>query len=489
MIVIGTDPHKQSHTAAALDAEKAEQLDELTVKAREAGHERLLAWARTLDAERVWAIEDCRHVSGGLERFLLRAGERVVRVPPKLMAGARRSARDFGKSDPLDADAVARAAIRIGIEELPQARLSGPEREIALLLDHREDLVAERTRIQSRLRWLLHDIDPCLEIRERSLDQPSTLKRLSARLRRMPQSTQVGICRELVHRCSELSRRANELECELRSLVKAHAPQLLILPGCGVLTAAKLLAEVAGVDRFSTDAKLAKLAGVAPLDASSGKQQRHRLNRTGNRQLNLALHRIAITQARVYAPARIYLARCEAEGKTRKEALRALKRHLARRVHRLLSIHPDRRAPVQLDAAISVPCLTYRDENVAAPLASDRASRFASLGRWGVVGERRAGRPCCSLGCEPVDIAGRPCDRPRLGCEPVCVAVVRPVWSPSTTNRRETRCASSGWMSTAISARSRSVNRASGRGLRAVSRRRRRRSSCSPRVSAQKTGW
>jgi transposase len=361
MIVIGTDPHKQSHTAAALDASTAEQLDQLTAKARDAGHERLLAWARALDGERVWALEDCRHVSGGLERFLLRSGERVVRVPPKLMAGARKSARDFGKSDPVDADAVARAAIRVGVEELPQARLSGPEREIALLLDHREDLVAERTRIQQRLRWLLHDIDPEIEIRERSLDRTSVLTCLSGRLRRMQQSTQVRICRELVRRCSELSRRANELERELRALVIGQAPQLLALPGCGTLTAAKLIAEAAGVERFASDAKLAKLAGVAPLDASSGKQQRHRLNRKGNRQLNLALHRIAITQARVYAPAREYLARREAEGKTRKEALRALKRHLARRVHRLLStppIHHDRGSRIRLNAAIPVPCLT-----------------------------------------------------------------------------------------------------------------------------------
>jgi transposase len=354
MIVIGTDPHKQSHTSAALDAKTAKQLGSLTAKARDQGHERLLAWARNLDDERVWAIEDCRHVSGGLERFLLRSGERVVRVAPKLMAGARRSARDFGKSDPLDADAVARAAIREGIETLPQARLCGPEREIALLLDHREDLVKERTRIQQRLRWLLHEI----ELRERSLDQPSTLKSLSGRLRRLPASTQVRICREHVRRCSELSRAANELERQLRPLVKAHAPQLLSLPGCATLTAAKLIAEVAGIDRFSSDRQLAKLAGVAPLDASSGKQQRHRLNRKGNRQLNLALHRIAITQARVHAPARLYLARRETEGKTRKEALRALKRHLARRIHRLLSMpsaNVDRGTRIQLDSPI--PCL------------------------------------------------------------------------------------------------------------------------------------
>ncbi len=122
-----------------------------------------------------------------------------------------------------------------------------------------------------------------------------------------------------------------------------------------------MIAEVASVERFSSDAKLAKLAGVAPLDASSGKQQRHRLNRKGNRQLNLALHRIAITQGRDYPPAKQYLARRQAEGKTPKEALRALKRHLARRVFRILTLiakrlkNPNR---IEISTAPQVPCLT-----------------------------------------------------------------------------------------------------------------------------------
>jgi transposase len=361
MMVFGTDPHKLSHTVAALEARTAECVDELTVKAREAGHERLLAWARELDDERVWAIEDCRHVSGGLERFLLRSGERVVRVPPKLMAGARSSQREFGKSDPIDARAVAAAAIREGIETLPQARLSGPERELALLLDHREDLVAERTRVQNRLRWLLHDLDPEIEIPERALDRERWLKRLAGRLARREQTAQVRVLRAQLRRCRELTREANALERELLAMVRRHAPQLLALPGCGPLTAAKLIAEAAGAERFASDAKLAKLAGVAPLDASSGKQQRHRLNRKGNRQLNLALHRIAITQARVYPPAKQYLARRQAEGKTRKEALRALKRHLARRVFRILTLTAKRMnkpTRIEISTAPRVPCLT-----------------------------------------------------------------------------------------------------------------------------------
>jgi transposase len=359
LIVVGTDTHKDSHTAAAVDRLTAVLQGGITVPAREQGYERLLRWARELDSEILWAIEDCRHVSGGLERFLLRRGERVVRVPPKLMGAARKGERSFGKSDAIDALAVARAALKE--PDLPIARLVGPQREIALLLDHREDLVCERTRIQNRLRWHLHDLDPELESGVGSLSRSRQLERLARRLKRFEQTTLVAICRELVRRCAELTRRANELEGQLRALVRRQAPALLDLPGCGVITAAKLVAEIAGVERFSSDAKLAKLAGVAPLDASSGRQLRHRLNRKGNRQLNRALHTIAKTQARTHEPARAYLARRMSEGKTRREAMRALKRHLARHVFSLLkSISQPMERPMTAEphGVPSLPCLT-----------------------------------------------------------------------------------------------------------------------------------
>jgi hypothetical protein len=141
MIVIGADTHKRSYTFSALSAETGELRGSETMAATSAGHQQLLAWARRLEDERIWAIEDCRHVSGKLERFLLARGERVVRVPPKLMAGRRRASRQAGKSDPIDALAVARAALQEGIERLPLARLEGPAREVKLLLDHREDLI------------------------------------------------------------------------------------------------------------------------------------------------------------------------------------------------------------------------------------------------------------------------------------------------------------------------------------------------------------
>jgi len=130
----------------------------------------VLVWARGFeDPERVWAIEDCRHVSGALERFLLARGERVVRVPPKLMAGARTSDRQRGKSDVIDAVAIARAAIREGLDTLPVAQLAGAELDVGLLVDHRERLVAQRTRLINDLRWALHDLWPELEIPPRAL--------------------------------------------------------------------------------------------------------------------------------------------------------------------------------------------------------------------------------------------------------------------------------------------------------------------------------
>jgi transposase len=337
VIVVGIDPHKKTHTACAVSSQLGELRGEVTVQARVQGHAQLIGWARALDSERVFALEDCRHVSGALERFLIGRGERVVRVPPKLMGEARRGARSFGKSDSIDALAVARAALRE--PDLPEAHLEGPAREIALLVDHREDLVAERTRIQNRLRWHLHDLDPALDEQAQRLPRSHTrLAGLARRLGRLEQTAQVRVCRDLLRRLKGLSREVKALEAELEQLVGGHAQALLELPGCGTLTAAKLIAEVAGVERFSNDAKLAKLAGVAPLDASSGKQQRHRLNRKGNRQLNCALHRLAVTQGRVHAPAREFLARKQAEGRSRREALRCLKRHLARVVFRILRL-------------------------------------------------------------------------------------------------------------------------------------------------------
>ena len=309
MIVIGVDVHKQSLTAVAVD-EVGRAIAELST----GGSGELVEWSVSLAPQRLWAVEDCRQLTGALERRLLAAGESLVRVPPKLMAPERRAGRARGKSDPIDALAVARAALR-------EPRLDRPRpgeaalRELKLLVDHRDDLVDERRRAQQRLRWQLHDLDPELAVPPGALDRPLWLDRVARRLRRGEQTVQIRIARELVARCRSLTRSILELDRELQARTEQSAPRLLTLPGCGPLSAAKLLGELGPIERFDTDAQLARHAGVAPLEASSGKHQRHRLDRGGNRQLNCALHRIAVTQARVHPPARAYLERKQSEGR------------------------------------------------------------------------------------------------------------------------------------------------------------------------------
>src|ERR1039457_1982401 len=168
MVTIGIDPHKQTHTAVAVNA-LGVQIAQRQVAARREGFGQLLEWARKLDSERVWVIEDVRHVSGGLERFLIDRGETVVRLPPRLMADARRGVRERGKSDPIDALAIARAALRGGLDTLPVTLLAGPELEIRLLALHRDRHVDSRTRLINELRWQLHDLWPEWEIPKRSM--------------------------------------------------------------------------------------------------------------------------------------------------------------------------------------------------------------------------------------------------------------------------------------------------------------------------------
>jgi len=328
MVVIGVDSHKRTHTVVAADG-TGRKLAEKTVVATSAGHLELVRWAARF-SERSWALEDCRHLSRRLSTDLLVAGERVVRVPPKLMAGARRSSREPGKSDPIDALAVARAALR---EDLPVATLDGPDREVRLLVDHREDLVAERTRAQNRLRWHLHELDPGSEPVARALDRAVVLAALETRLAAAP-GTVARIARELVVRIRELTTTINDLEREIARLVAGMAPSLLALTGCGPLTAAKLIGETAGVGRFRSRAAFARHNGSAPLPVWSGNTVRHRLSRTGNRQLNVALHRIAITQLQREGPGRTYLEHRRAQGDTKPEAIRALRRRISDEVFR-----------------------------------------------------------------------------------------------------------------------------------------------------------
>jgi transposase len=334
VVVLGVDVHKDTHTTVAVD-EVGRRLSERTVRAVDAGHAQLVGWARRqFPGERTWAVEDCRHVSTRLERALLAAGEPVVRVPPKLMAGARSSARTRGKSDPIDAYAVARAALRE--PDLPVAAHEQSSREVKLLVDHRENLVAERTRMQNRLRWHLHELDPELDIPARGLDRLGLLDRLISWTAGQPGGVVARLTGELLVDIRALTVRITALEREITARVQRVAPALLALLGVGGLTAAKIVGETANVTRFRSEACYAMHAGAAPIPASSGRTNRHRLARGGNRQLNAALHRIAVTQIRIPDSLVQAYQRRRAQGDTSMEALRALKRRLARVVFNLL---------------------------------------------------------------------------------------------------------------------------------------------------------
>jgi transposase len=341
MVVLGIDAHKRSHTVVAVD-DAGRKLGERTLGTTTADHLDLLTWAEQFGADRLWAVEDCRHLSRRLERDLLGAGQRIVRVPPKLMAHVRDSARSYGKSDPIDALAVARAALRE--PDLPTARLDGPAREVRLLLSHREDLVAERTRIINRLRWHLHELDPSWQPPDRSLWRPKHLATTMARLEGIG-GLVARLARALLERCRTLSDEIHDLDRELEPLVRRLAPALIELCGCATLTAAKIIGETAGIERFRSRHAYARHNGTAPVPVWSGNRERHRLSRIGNRQLNTALHRIAITQARYHPPAREFLQRRRAGGDTKTESIRALKRRLSDVVYRALLVDAFRAAP------------------------------------------------------------------------------------------------------------------------------------------------
>lgn len=333
MVTLGIDAHKRTHTVVAVD-EVGRQLGQKTTRSTTTeAHLDLVRWAERFGEDREWAVEDCRHLSRRLEADLLAAGERIVRVPPKLMAHARDSARTYGKSDPIDALAIARAALRE--PDLPTAQLDGPARELRLLVDHREDLVADRTAHINRLRWHLHELDPGWDPTPRSLNRYKHLGAIAERLVGFD-GTVARIAADLVARIRDLTVAINDLESEIGQLIVRLAPTLLAVVGVGPLSAAKIVAEVADIGRFKSKDAFARHNGTAPLPAWSGNPNRHRLSRTGNRQINAAIHRIAITQMRKHPDAIAYLDRRRDRGDTNTEALRALKRRLSDIVYRAL---------------------------------------------------------------------------------------------------------------------------------------------------------
>ena len=351
MIVIGADTHKRNHTLVAVDGQTAAVRGQLAIAANDAGSLEALRFAAELDEERVWAIEDCRHVSARLERALLAAGERVIRVAAGMTGQTRKVSREAGKSDPIDARAVALAVVRDGVDSFPAAFLNDAAMEIRVLNDYRDQIIWERTRLINRLRWHLVTIAPELEaeLKQAALKGPQVCARLTRQLARLAPSPQLRVARSLLKRIAAIVAEERALLVELTELIEAHAPQLLASHGCGTVTAAIIIGRTAGAQRFPTDGHFARHCGTAPIPASSGKTNRHRLHRGGDRQLNRAMHIIALARIRHDPQTRAYFERKQAEGKTKLEALRCLKRHIARRIWRLLYTAETAAAPTVLN--------------------------------------------------------------------------------------------------------------------------------------------
>jgi transposase len=350
MVVVGADVHKRTHTFVAVD-EVGRKLGEKVVKTTTAGHHQAVRWARAqFGTELRWGVEDCRHLSARLERDLLTCGQQVVRVPPKLMAQTRASARTRGKSDPIDALAVARAVLRE--PDLPVASHDEVSRELKLLVDRREDLVGQRTSTINRLLWRVHELDPEQAPKPRSLNLAKHRRLLGDWL-----NTQSGVVAELARdELADITRLTEQIDALAKRIgerVRTTAPALLAMPGCAELTAAKIVGEAAGVTRFKSEAAFARHSGVAPIPVWSGNTAgRVRMTRSGNRQLNAALHRIAVTQIRVEGLGQTYYRQRLAEGDSSTEALRCLKRRLARVVfHHLHTDHQNRQKPCHPAAA------------------------------------------------------------------------------------------------------------------------------------------
>ena len=329
MHAIGIDTHKDSLAACRVD-ELGAVLAERAFANDPSGHRDLLTWASSGPAVIV-GIEGSASFGAALARFVVAAGLTVREVPPQLSRRERIRTRRAGKSDPGDALAIARVTLRE--PDLPPVRLVDASLELQLLVEAREDLVAEQTRVRNRLHADLRTLLPGYGTAAANLTR-ARHQRTVGRLLRPLRGVQVDLARQRLARLRRLDGEIAALTASLTDRVAGHP--LLTLCGVGVLVAAKLIGETGDIGRFRSADAFASLAGVAPIPASSGQIQHMRLNRGGNRQLNRALYTIAIVQAAHDGRGRAYIAKKRAEGKTGRDAIRALKRQLVRTVFRLL---------------------------------------------------------------------------------------------------------------------------------------------------------
>jgi transposase len=326
-VLIGVDPHKGSLAVAAIDEATGQLLERASFPQDRTGLRRLEHWAGRF-SERRWAVENAGGLGRHLAVRLAGSGESVVDVPPKLSARVRvLSTGNARKNDDLDALATALAASCN--ERLAPVDPEAASETLRLLSERREDLVAERTRALNRLHALLRDLLPGGVAGKLSADRAARILRgirarggASARVRRW-------LASEILRDVRALERKIADLDGRIEAEVEASDTSLIEIFGIGPILAAKIIGTVGSVARFPTKAHFASYSGTAPVEASSGEIVRHRLSLAGNRHLNTALHMVAVCQARSNGRGGDYYRKKIAEGKSRKEALRCLKRRVS----------------------------------------------------------------------------------------------------------------------------------------------------------------
>lgn len=336
MITIGVDAHKSVHVALAL-GEAGERIADWRGSNSPEGWDALQEWSLSLGGECQWGIEGAWGNGRGLAQRLVEAGQTVYEINARWTALRRRSARTPGKTDSLDARAVA-LFVRQEAPELPRVYPEDDTSIIDLLTSEREAAVAEATRIRNQIHALLLQIDPQYRSRLPSLVSKAGLMALevyNCQDQTPIQAYRAASVRRLALRLRLVHEQAKDLANQISELARAKFAPLMRLCGVNTLTAGTLAGILGPGPRFASDAQLAAYAGVSPLEASSAGRTRHRLNRGGNRRLNAVLYRIVLTQAHHLPAARTYIERRLSDGKTRREAHRCLRRYVARAVWHL----------------------------------------------------------------------------------------------------------------------------------------------------------
>jgi transposase len=386
-VVVGMDPHKRSATIEVIDA-RERVLSQGRYGTDTDGYQTMLAAGRRFP-DRVWAVEGCAGVGRHIAQRLVADGETVVDVPAKLSARVRVFDTGQGrKTDPVDAHSVAVAGLRS--PGLRQVQIDDATVALRLLVDRRAELGRTRTEVVNRIHRMLLEILPGGAKKFLTRGQASYLLRTAPAPVGIVAQTRHDLARELIDELTVIDAKIRAADKQLRQLVTANGSSLSDLNGIGPSGAARLIGDIADIARFRTAAHFASWNGTAPIEASSGDQQRHRLSRLGNRRINRVLHIMAVVQLRHDTPGRAYYRRRLAEGKTTMEALRALKRHLSDVVYKQMVRDAKRARPagtgpgghsgatLQSSADGPIPTAASSDKSQPGPATRKRRTNLAA---------------------------------------------------------------------------------------------------------------